>query len=94
MRADRPTTRLDIQKLGTWLDSRKAKTNCPICSHKKWLALNGEGYIGNALPYGDGTGEMYPTGFPILTLFCQNCHFVKSIAITDDLLGEITSDEQ
>ncbi|MHA7916481.1 hypothetical protein [Alloalcanivorax xenomutans] len=93
MSKEPPKPKIDARKLGVWLDSRGAKVECPICGHKKWSALTGANHVGNVLPYGNGEGQQYMDGFPILTLFCQNCLFIKNIALTEELLAEVRSDE-
>lgn len=88
-----PEGSINLKKLGAWLDERKAKSACPICDQKGWSMLNDGWHVGNAIPFGDGKGDMFIRGFPVLTMFCNNCHFVKQIALDKRLLAEVSNDE-
>lgn len=78
--------RINIEKLALWLGERTTTTKCPFCECLNWSAINGSGHVGSALPYGDGRGDMYMGGYPVLALACRNCNFVRTIALTPSLL--------
>lgn len=85
--------RISIVKLSNWLNTHTKTSECPFCSCNKWEAINGPNYVGCAMPYGDGEGEMYLEGLPILPLVCAECRFVRSIALTKELLEQVLEDE-
>lgn len=85
--------RIDIKKMGNWLTERCKTSECPFCKGTRWEAVNGADVTGNAIPYGDGKGDMYMVGYPVLILVCPTCHFLRNIALTPDVLEVVLEDE-
>ncbi len=85
---------INIEKLAGWLAERTTSSKCPFCSNHNWSAVNGSGHVGSALPYGDGKGDMYIGGYPVLALVCKNCNFVRNIALTPSLLEIVIEDSR
>ena len=85
---------INIGKLAEWLAERTTTTKCPFCDNHNWSAVNGAGHVGSALPYGDGKGDMYMAGYPLVALVCRNCNFVRNIALTPSLLEIVAEDPQ
>lgn len=81
--------RINIKKLGDWIDANTATAECPFCKESGWSAANGADFVGCAIPFGDGKGDMYMSGFPVLPLICRKCNFVRNIALTPGLLEKI-----
>lgn len=85
--------RIDILKFATWMGEVTKSSKCPFCQSEYWSAINGADFVGCALPYGDGKGDMYLAGTPILPLVCKQCNFVRTIALTPDLLARVLEEE-
>lgn len=81
--------KINIQKLGAWLSERTVTEECPFCKTSGWTAINGSDFLGCAMPYGNGEGDMYMTGVPMLALICRKCHFVRNIALSPSLLKAV-----
>lgn len=85
--------RIDITKVATWIGEVTTTTKCPFCPSTAWSAINGADFVGCALPYGDGKGEMYMVGTPVLAMFCKQCNFVRTIALTPEVLTRVLEEE-
>lgn len=94
MSVGNPKPRINIEKFGEWLQKKTTNSECPFCKGRHWEAINGSQYVGCAMPYGDGYGDMYMTGYAVLPLVCTKCNFVRNIALTKDLLDLTLEDEQ
>ncbi|WP_223466207.1 hypothetical protein [Pseudomonas sp. GL-RE-26] len=86
--------RINIEKMSEWLNARIKTNECPFCKQTRWEAINGTAFVGCAIPYGDGRGEMYLGGYPVLPLICTTCNFVRNIALTSEVLEQVLEDEQ
>lgn len=92
MTVENAKPRINIGKVADWLSERATTTKCPFCDSEHWSAVNGPGFVGSALPYGDGKGDMYMGGYPVLALLCRKCNFVRNIALTPDFLEQVIED--
>ncbi|MGA4640571.1 MULTISPECIES: hypothetical protein [Stutzerimonas stutzeri subgroup] len=77
--------RINIARMAEWLGKRGVN-QCPFCKKEQWEAVNGSTFVGSAIPFGDGEGDMYMAGLPVLLLTCMNCYFVRPISLKKDLL--------
>ncbi|MNE02296.1 hypothetical protein D3C76_818020 [compost metagenome] len=93
MTVENSKPRIDIQKMAAWLNDRCKTSECPFCKGLRWEAVNGSQFVGNAMPYGDGKGDMYLGGFPTLILRCHTCNFMRNIALTPEVLEIVLEDE-
>lgn len=94
MSVENPKPRINIDKFAKWLNENTKSSKCPFCQGIHWEAINGSQYVGCALPYGDGLGDMYMSGYAVLPLVCAKCKFVRNIALTKELLELTLEDEQ
>ena len=94
MSVENTKPRINIEKVAEWLNERTSTTKCPFCEGVHWSAVNGSGFVGSVIPFGDGKGDMYMGGSPVLSLVCRKCNFVRNIALTPALLEIVLEGEQ
>ena len=94
MSVGNPKPRINIEKFAQWLKEKTKTSECPFCKGNHWEAINGSHYVGCAIPFGDGRGDMYMSGYPVLPLVCAQCKFVRNVALTEELLELTLEDEQ
>lgn len=94
MSVENPKPRINIEKFAEWIRENTKTSACPFCSGTRWEAINGAHYVGCAMPFGDGEGEMFMSGIPVLPLVCAGCKFVRNIALSKELLALTLEDEQ
>jgi len=93
MTVENKKPRINIHKMAAWLGERCKTSECPFCKGTRWEAVNGAGFVGSAIPYGDGKGDMYMGGYPVLILVCPTCNFMRNIALTSEVLEIVLEDE-
>jgi len=78
---------VDWEGLASFLKSKGAKNECPLCESTSWSipTPTSGNIVGLTIPWGNGEGEMYMQGLPVLPLFCNQCYFVKQLALVGDL---------
>lgn len=85
MTVENKRPKINIAKMAEWL-GKKGGSQCPFCKHEQWEAVNGSTFVGSAIPFGDGEGDLYMAGLPVLLLICKNCYFVRPVSLKKDLL--------
>lgn len=93
MTVENSKPRIDIKKFALWMSEVTNNSKCPFCQNEYWSAINGASFVGCALPFGDGKGDMYMTGTPVLPLVCKTCNFVRNVALTPELLERVLEEE-
>jgi hypothetical protein len=86
--------KLSLEKFNKWIEENKISNTCPFCQTNDWSVPVDTGILGCALPWGDGCGEMYMTGLPILPLTCKKCFFVRPIVLSNSLVSLVTEDPE
>lgn len=86
--------KLNLDKFNKWIRDNSISNVCPFCQTSDWSVPVDTGILGCALPWGDGRGDMYMTGLPILPLTCKKCFFVRSIALDQSFMNLVTEDPQ
>lgn len=84
--------KIDLAKLNAWIRENTTNGKCPFCDTNSWSVPNAPGVLGVALPWGDGKGDMYMTGLPVLPITCKKCFFVRQISLTEENLEKILED--
>lgn len=84
--------RISLTKLGAWLEENRISSKCPFCSTNSWTVPQNETVVGCAIPWGDGWGEMFTGGMPVIAMVCNKCFFVRQLALDRglrDIVGEV-----
>lgn len=84
--------RISLAKLTVWINENKISNKCPFCETSEWTVPQNDTILGCALPWGDGKGDMFMTGMPVIVLVCNKCFFVRPMAL-DRGLREIITEE-
>lgn len=84
--------RISLSKLTAWVEENQISSNCPFCGTSSWTVPQNSTIIGCAFPWGDGWGEMFTGGMPVVPLVCNKCFFVRSMAL-DRGLRDIIAEE-
>lgn len=89
MSVENTKPRINAKKLEAWLNAHCKSNECPFCKEADWTVVSAHNFVGCALPFGDGKGDMYMTGIPIVPLLCKKCYFIRNIALIPSLLNEV-----
>ncbi|MGL6090608.1 MAG: hypothetical protein ACRC07_11255 [Pseudomonas paracarnis] len=76
---------INLEKLENYLSEKGVTNTCQSCGNDKWIVPNSSMVAGGVLPWGTGTGDVYPMGLPVVIMFCSNCKLVKSHALVDGM---------
>lgn len=86
--------RVNLAKFDDWLKKNTSSCKCPFCQGEDWILPNSDTLVGCAIPWGNGTGDMYMTGMPVLPLVCKKCLFVRPISLTRELQAEVLEERE
>jgi hypothetical protein len=90
--------KIDLAKLSSWMDQHSISSKCPFCESTSWTVPQNDSIVGNAFPWGDGWGDMFMTGMPVISMVCNKCYFVRTMALDRGLreivAGDIENDPQ
>jgi hypothetical protein len=67
--------RIDMDRLNAFLEAKGADTECPVCGALDWTTASALGVV----PVSEGTEPLIQTdkGIPVVSMFCDNCGFVR-----------------